>query len=369
MEDATSNESEPEERKKRRRIRRRHQNDDASTEIPVIRAPQDSWRIERARPLNVLLLGRTGTHEGGGIARSASMISSALKAVGNRVRVRNVRTLLTDIPSDTDLVWHYGDWDHVEQQIAAATEEGLPVLVNSTYDDSTDRRRWVIENIERWRKVGRVYMAVFSLAAQRDPRMQKVWDRLVVVPKTVRGAPTKKQAPFEERSGVCIGEVEKLARARLVRGMDVKQVVNAIQSTLPGMPIYAFDQYATKGTVVPEGVTVIKPGDRMMSFLGTLLFYVSLMRHETFSMVPVEAQAMGTPVLYRPMPQSLSEHIGLTGYPYETVQELVTGMVKLTDPECWRTMSYAGSLNAASKSVVLVGPALDMALRKVVFAS
>jgi hypothetical protein len=94
------------------------------------------------------------------------------------------------------------------------------------------------------------------------------------------------------------------------------------------------------------------------------------MRHETFSMVPAEAQSVGTPVLYRYMPQSLGPHLGFTGYCYSNLDELVMGAVVLySHQQVWRQLSEAGRANARARGHQHVGGALDLALRKVVLRS
>jgi glycosyltransferase involved in cell wall biosynthesis len=325
-----------------------------------------------ARPLKVLLLGRTGRRKSGGIGRSAVMIANALKHVGDEARLRSVSQPLTDIPSDTDIVWHYGGFDLLTQQVEAAHECGVPIIINSTFDNTSDRRAWMIKHVEEWERNGldKVYFVVFTESARLDPRLYRVRGRLVAMPKTIRRgiAPPFLAAPFGERKGICIGELEKLRRARLVRGMDVQAAVDALRAALPDVPLYSYNQYGTAGTLPLDGVQVVSPGEGMMHFLGNLRLFISLTAQETFSMVPCEAQGMGTPVLYRPMPQSLTEHFGMTAYSFDTVAELVVGAAKLHDDEgMWSRFSEGGLINAVARSESHVGAAMDLALRKVVF--
>lgn len=320
---------------------------------------------EPFRPLRVLLLGRTGRRRSGGIGRSAVLIQEALERLGNRVRLRNVREPLTDIPSDTDLVWHYGDYDLVEQQAEACDEASVPMLINSTHDDTPDRRRWMEDLIER---TG-AYLVVFSQTARDDARMHRIRDQLVAVPKTIRVAPDPESVDFEVREGIVLGELEKLRRARLVRGMDVERAVAALREALPSATLYAYDQYATAATEPPAGVTVASPGEGMLRWLAGRRLFVSLSRHETFAMVPCEAQGVGTPVLYRPMPQSLTEYLGSSAVTFESVDELALAASVLYEDEArWSALSRAGRANAEARGMPDVHVALDMALRKVVMA-
>lgn len=329
-------------------------------------------------PLSVLLLGRTSRNRHGGIGRSAQLIVEALGDAGDVCRLRNVAEPLTDIPSDTDLVWHYGDLDRIEQQIAAAREAGVPILINSTYDDRADRRRWLHDKIEQWdpESLGDVFFAVFSHGAEHDIRNHKIAHRLCAVPKTidVRGANGVVHPAFEERSGICLGELEKLRRPRLVRGIDVDAAVKALREVVGG-PLSVYDQYGTGHTSVPQGVEVTpKMGQRgeFFSYLASHRLFVSLVRHETFAMVPAEAQVVGTPVVYRHMPQSLSQHLGTTGIAFGgadqqlALAELVAVAANLYhDKKRWSAVATAGILNAQARGQRNVGAPLSLALRRV----
>lgn len=321
------------------------------------------------RPLRLLLLGRLkAKRSGGGIARSARMIHSALASVGDEVLLREVTEPLTDLPQGTDVIWHYGDWNWVEQHVAAAIEAKVPIVVNSTYDDQHDKRRWMESKLDEWdpSTSGFVYMGVFTHEAELDVRMGKMASRLVALPKTIRLGDASHG--FEEKTGICLGEVEKIGRVRLVAGIDVQEAVDRLRRELPGVRLTVYNQYGTQGTRNPVGTDVVPyKASGFLPWLGHHRLYVSLMRHETFAMVPAEAQAVGTPVLYRYMPQSLGPHFGFTGYRYDTVDELVMGAVVLYNHRAvWTKLSDSGRLNAMARCDQHVGGALDLALRKVV---
>jgi hypothetical protein len=320
----------------------------------------------------VLLVGRTGRNKGGGIARSAQLIVKALESVGDVCRLRSVQEPLTDIPADTDLVWHYGDLTHIDQMVAASREAGVPILINSTLDDRADRRNFMHTQMAGWDPKGRgdVFFAVFSHAAEHDVRLHKLGARLCAVPKTIdiAGDIWSSTHGFDERAGICLGELEKLRRSRLVAGIDVDEAVRALMGACPGARLTVYDQYGTVGTTPPEGVTVVpKMGQRKAFFqwLGEHRLFVSLVRHETFAMVPAEAQAVGLPVLFRHMPQSLSEHLGMTGHCFDSVHELVEMAGCLYHSKRhWMKASTASRHNAHARSVGTIGCALSLSLRR-----
>jgi glycosyltransferase involved in cell wall biosynthesis len=317
----------------------------------------------------VLLLGRLSQKRSrGGIARSAKMIQSALAGVGDELILREVTEPLIDLPQGTNVIWHYGDWDWVAQHVAAAIEARVPIVINSTYDDRQDRRQWMAAKLDDWDpgNSGFVYLGVFTDEAELDLRMRKMASRLAALPKTVRVG--EAGPSFEERAGICLGEVEKIGRARLVAGIDVQAVVDRLSRELPGVRLTVYNQYGTRGTSVPAG-TECAPYNQhgFLRWLSQHRLYVSLTRHETFAMVPAEAQSVGTPVLYRYMPQSLSPHIGFTGYRFSDVDELALGVTVLYSHKAvWNKLSESGRLNALARSHQHVGGALDLALRKVV---
>lgn len=335
--------------------------------------PPDRLKGTSADSINVLILGRTGRRSGGGIGRSCKMIADALTEAGDVCRIRSVKSLLTDIPSDTDLIWHYGDITHIDQQVRAAREAGVPMLVNSTYDGLPDRRRQMIEQMNKWSSedpLSNIFLGVFSHEAENDPRLSKIKGRLMAVPKTINvGSMSPVCLGWKPRSGICLGEFEKLNRSRLVKGIDVAAAVDEIRRRIPGVKLYAYDQYSTPGTPAIDGVEVVKLFDKgdvaFRSFLERVRLFVSLVQHETFAMVPAEAQSVGTPVMYRHMSQSLSSHIGFSGVIYDTVDELAEMAALLYGNERrWFQMSRSGIDNARARGVRNVAAPLSMALRR-----
>lgn len=330
-------------------------------------------RLERDRwtsPLGVLLIGRLRKNRGGGIARSARLIAEALVAAGDRVTLQDVREPLTELPPETDVVWHYGDLDGIEVHQEVALRADVPFLVNSGFDDTTEQIERMQRLLTRWDPTGArpIFWVVFTTGVLADPRLRGLAGRVVALPKPIR-ADLPEPPPFSAREGVCVGELAKLGRERLVRGLDIDEALRGLREALPGVPLFAYDQYGTAETRVPEGVIrVPAPGDGFGAWLARLRLFVSLARHETFAMVPMEAQLAGTPLLYRPMPQSLTEYAGHAGFPFASVRELCVGARKLyVDRRAWETLSQAGHLSARARALPLVGSALDLALRKLVF--
>jgi len=332
----------------------------ASAELGVELADVDPlW----TRSLRVVLLGRTKRRLDGGLARSVRMIQADLGSLGNSVVLQSCNEPLAEEHLDgADLVWHYGDEQHLEQQRRVCAKRGVPLLVNSLFDGTVDRE----VSIERRAEGTDDYFVVFTEGA-RDRLSAVPRHRLVVLPKTVRSL----EADGEElylgsRRGICIGELAKLRRERLVHGIDVCEVVQAIRRVLPTEPILTYGQYTTKEHLPFEHTQNIpKPGDGMSEFIRSLRLCICLTAWETYSMVPAEAQSVGVPVIYRRMPQSLSEHIGITGVAANSAEEVAMAAYRLlSSPVTWRHYANAGLLNHASRARPAAALAMDMELRR-----
>lgn len=332
--------------------------------------------FDRAGKLHVLFLGRTKRNKGGGVAQSCRNIAAALESVGDVCRVREVAEPLVDVPSDTNLIWQYGDSDrtqYLDQHLEVAREFGVPLVVNSSYDGTPDKRNWMRDEIVRLcgDRPGDMFFALFSHEALRDVRMSKLAPWLVALPKTISAIEPSQSAVlgFQQRAGICVGEVEKLVRKNLVRGIDVAEAVAALRRACPSAELWCYDQYAGGRAAPPAGAKIAarRQHGPFVSWLGTLRLFVSLVKHETFAMVPSEAQSVGTVVLFRSMPQSLSEYFGFTAAAFETPEELGAAAARLYHHRpSWEAFSSVGLQNAASRSGARVGAAISLALRDVI---
>lgn len=320
--------------------------------------------------MKIVLLGRTKRNPTGGLARSARLIKESLERVGHTVDLRNVQAPVSALPPDTDIVWHYGDFEHLEQQAKETEKAGAAMLVNSAWD-GTSASLVRCDTVAVILKDLRVHagLVVFSHAATsrlHELLFHKV--PVVALPKTIRSVPPKRiKWAQHQRFGVCIGDIEKLNRRRLLC-MDPEEAVAALKAA-GAEKIYAYNQYGTAETPQITGVEEVPmlSGESFVSWLGSLQLYVSLAAHETFAMVPCEAQSQGTPVLYFPQQQSHTEYFGFTGAAYSNAAELERLARRLNESEqLWNTMSAAGIENARARAAdpVFLGAQLTMALER-----
>lgn len=319
------------------------------------------------RPLRILFLARTNPRRAmGGIAKSVGPVSSALAAMGNEVLVHGSHEHLAALPADTDIVLHYGDYELIEEHLRVVGKAGVPIVLNSQFNDTTKRCHLILENYRAWSRRASVFFGVFTEQARQDPRLEPIRARLVVLPKTIRIG--KRAKAFAERGGVCIGELIKSADEKLVVGFTAARVAEVLHRALPGVPLYVYNQYGRpSGGVVPRGVEIIDLRKKSFpEWLGGLRLFVSTARYETFYMVPLEAQSVGTPVIYQHMPQSLDTYIGSSGYVFGSVEEMVLAAARVYGcPALWDVMSRGSAANAIARADAWAGPAFDIALREV----
>jgi len=185
---------------------------------------------------------------------------------------------------------------------------------------------------------------------------------MVMLPKTFR-APAAKM-PFADREGITFGDFKKAVRADLFTGIDPELVIAKVHERFPDEPLLFFKQHYTPKSIFP-GTQVVPYQENLPAWLSRRKLFISLVVGETYAMVPIEAQSVGTPVLYRHMPQSLTETIGQSGIMFRDEKDLIDIMeFLLSDEEAWTAYSEAGRHNFHSLQHFKVG--MDLALRRVV---
>lgn len=313
-------------------------------------------------------VGRWTLKRPGGLVVCANLICQHLKDVGVEVVQWSDRRPLEKVPPGTDLIWLYGEFEPAPAHVQTAHQANVPILINSTFDCTSERSHWIIQRLRKWTPGDwpGVFFAVFTFGAEfDDPILQHIRDQVVAIPQPLKiGAPPKTM-PFAKRRGVCIGDFAKSWKGRLHRGMDVEGALHRLHEA--GIPITAFSQYSIRHTV-PDWIT-IKPYQRQgfIPSLANFRLFISVVAHETFAMVPIEAQSVGTPVLYRHMPQSLTQCIGHTGYLYQDEDDLVKSAQTLYhDKHLWATYKKAGVHNARAHQAALSSGHLKMRLQRVI---
>lgn len=313
--------------------------------------------------MRVLLISRPPRRRAGGLVWSGNLTAEMLAQSGCVVDRRSIyEDLPADIPAP-DAVYVYGEMDRVGQflRVVGSVAPGCPVVVNSTVDGRKSRSRAMLEQLRLWRQVHRrTFLGVFTEWA----RAGLGGDAGVVVPQPFR-CPDEAGQEWVGRTGVCFGELRKLVSAR-ISGRDVQACVDAVRAALPMAPMLVYDQHGGRPVDLP-GTTVLPymAGADFIRFLGGLRLFISLARFETFAMVPLEAQACGTPVVYRSMPQSLDVYIGASGVRFSSPEDLAAQAKKLYhNAITWGRASAQGRSNARAKSPAAQAQALRSAFER-----
>mgnify|MGYP002711914506 CR=1 FL=1 len=317
-------------------------------------------KFERKR-FKVAFIGRTDKNrwKKGGILKSAHLTSDLLRRF-------HVETILEDIETgdpiglsgnDADLAIVYvgdpnrPDFAKVESIVEHHAASGKKVLVNFSINGVGDRNRSIAQKMNVWRESfgKRVRLMVFTESAHLIDGLESVRDLMVVLPKTI-SLPDPPSASFARSNGVFVGDIAKLSDETLL-DYPASDWLAAIRKSLPGVPIYAVRQYAPKKHLELD-IDEIWPFLNRQTFsqqISRARVMVSTVKYATFEMVPLEVASLGLPVVYPPMPQSLSEYIGLSGMCVESPSELQKILPSLYyDPIVWRSFSQSAIERAHS---------------------
>lgn len=295
----------------------------------------------------------------GGILKSGHLIVNAMKALGHYVRAieieQSTESMLSAIEG-AEIVWIYpGDPERPDFQpvitlIEHARAKGQKVIINLSFNRIPDRTRWIIDHIKAWNaeRPGSVYLSLFTNTGRDLEEFETIKSHLICTPKTIE-FPDRPIAPFEETEGIFLGDLQKLLDTKLVEG-QIEPWLEAARSALPGVKFYAVRQYG--GKVSRDlGLHVVPYMTQGWSdWLAQRRIACCLITHATFEMIPLEAGGLGIPCIYRPMVQSLSEYVGISGISVSTPAEFGTAVRALYyDKHLWTKLSTSAAHRARSQ--------------------
>ena len=273
--------------------------------------------------MKILISARVGKRQRGGLKWSAYLIQRSLEAAGCQVTLHNCRTPLPkDKLQDIDIVWWYGELNHLEEALKNTSDLNIPVMVNSTYDN----RHSVIVRLKNFMREWRVinqHTALTVFTQQAKDILLGHFDRdsdIQVIPMVCKTAKTPPDSPFGIRKGVFIGDLQKAFMPRVVGKYPVEENLQKIHDM--GIPVHGVRQYDLFSRI-PEFITRVPYTVDFTELLSQYRIMISFSQFESFGMIPIEAQSAGTPVLYRSMPQSLDSCIGETGIVFEDESNLL----------------------------------------------
>ena len=332
-----------------------------------------TWRTFEWYPLRIALIGRFDRYTKGGIHKSCKLITESLRSRGHDVQTIDLGDLETPIRSKPDVAWIYPgdplrpDFDFVNQQIARVRPVSTCVLVNFSYLYRADRSAWIkacLQEFNQDRSLAPVFAAVFTESVIDDSSFEEISDLIAMVPKTIDSEEVALLPSFADREGIVLGDATKLTKPEVI-GEGIRPWLDAIGKRLPHVNLYAYKQYSGRSPH-KQIINVPYMTDEFPEFLAGRRLFVNLNVHLTFEMVPCEAQPVGTPVLYRHMPHSLSEYIGPTGIRVRHPEEFAELAAWLYNEEsAWEEFSGASRHNGMAISLQYQNAALEAALRAV----
>lgn len=324
--------------------------------------------------IKLLLVGRTHSYTKGGIHRSCNLISSYMVQMGHTVIEHDTQNPLPEDLHGINLCIIYTgdpirpDFETVDHKIQILQSAGIPVLVNLSYNMIQSRTEYIIKKILEYNKNKKspVLVFFFTESAALDPRFSEIENYTCTIPKTIQLNSNINNNSFYKRNGICIGDVSKLQN-REIFGGNPQVWIDAIKTSSPKIDIYAYKQYSCKEEL-KNIIYVPYMKDDFFKFLSERRIFVSLARHCTFEMVPCEAQFCGVPLIYRYMPQSLSEVISSTGISVRTPAEAAYMVSWLyNDARAWNNFSYSSIYNAKSKNIDILSSSIEGYIKLALF--
>ncbi|MFD6814918.1 glycosyltransferase [Enteractinococcus coprophilus] len=329
------------------------------------------------RPKRVSIIGRANRArwKKGGILKSVLLTEEMLSAHGCTVELVDIDDRkVFKLDSPDVLIVYVGDPERpdfakVHKIVEYHAGKGIPTLVNLSEDHFPTRTVEIQKVMSAWqdRFRGLVAMMTFSHNVDSRPEYEAFSSSIVPLPKTLTFS-HREYAEYYKTSGIFVGDVAKLSDPRIV-GPLVPDMLRKLRAAIPEAKIFGLQQYKSKYDM-PKGIDEVwpfmSPADLAMRLTRVRLM-VSFPKYATYEMVPVEASALGVPLLYADMPQSLNEAIGFAGYRYRDTFDLINSAQAIyRDPILWRQYSRSGINRAASQDYDVTSAKIYLAVKNFV---
>ncbi len=324
---------------------------------PVIPAwTRDRWRV--------LVVGKLEAErwKPGGVFRSGHMLIDSLRVLGHSVvpvDLEDAETFTMGGEAWPDLAVFYPggpaqpNFASAEALLLKVRAKGVPCLVNPAHNGTPERTAWLKERLRAWNEGpgAPVRAMLFTHAAAADPVWGDLSPMVMAVPKTINIAHGL-SARFEQTSGIFLGDLQKLLDQTLTLG-PIDPWLDAVQAVLPGVDLLTVRQHG--GEMGRElGVQVLPPTSGLVweQFLAARRLVCCLTPGASYEMVPVEAAAMGVPVVYRPMTHAHTEGLSLCGVQVTSPEHFAQVCYQLyTDQTLWMGASQAAHHRGQSQLI------------------
>lgn len=292
--------------------------------------------------------------------------------IRDMLKVRNVVVMIDDNEvvefkveefNNFDAIVLLGDSSVEEVRIAYLRKHTiLPILslclLRNSYEDAKEIKR--IKNLNETYKDIYFFLWDYTFMYERFSVISKF---LISIPKPIRKEKIIVN-PFSKRKGICLGQIAKTLNSRF-SGHGEHDNLNVVGDILIKLKnkYRDIDFYMYGGRVdIDNCMSNIKTDElrkcitpilinntgkeNLVKFLNSIRIFANLQSSETFYLVPIEAQGVGTPVLYRHMPQSLTPYIGFSGFLIEDFEDMCSYIDNIYyNEENWRIMSKSSLQN------------------------
>lgn len=336
-----------------------------------------NWRLYRPdESLKITIIGRYNINKRGGINKSSNLLSKHLKDLGHTVDeicISDKEKLESLQNRYTDFILAYApdpnrpDFGQLLDIIKSQANAGVICAVNFSINGDLQRSRWIKEQviaINSTYEMPRVFIAAFTNSTNLiDEELKSVEKYIVTLPKTLDPGPYLAKS-FEERKGVFIGDLAKLTNNNLVHG-NAKKWIEQIRVNLPHAEIYGLKHYHTDKIILDYLKIIPYNAQGLASILSSVRLCVCLTPGATFEMIPVEAAMLGTPVIHRAMPQSLSEYLSPVSTEVSSPTELGEICVQLYEREdLWNRVSKSSSSLYSALHIDNLSASIELGIRK-----
>jgi hypothetical protein len=322
---------------------------------------------------NILLIGRFDTYKKGGIYKSNNMMKDYLIDMGHNVYTIDSMNDSYEIPEQLDLCIVYPgditrpDFKKAEEKMLEISNKGIKCCINMGYNSEKNRTIEIDNIFKKYLDYkSKIYILTFSEDVKLDPILEKYKHLMVAFPKTIKLLDNKNEnSKFEDREGIILGDVVKLEDESIINGKS-QDWIDAVKKKMPNINLYAYQQYGKK-TNLKELILVPYQKDGFSEWLSKRRISICLNQKTTFEMLPVESQCVGTPVIYRDMPQSLNQWIGHTGICVNTPKEFAEMVYFLyNNKQYWEKYSILSILNSKRNDIDNISVTLEASIRKII---
>lgn len=335
------------------------------------------WRLYNSQSLNIAIIGRFENFKKGGIHKSNLLIQQYLQNLGHQVTVVDSQAennTVLDKLFDVCIVYpgdpNRPDYPEAVKKMDILRNKNVPILLNMSYNSNPVRSKFIVESITAMnadKNKAKVCLMAFAESVKFDPILRPIQKYVVSFPKTIEVDTENLVLPsFHEREGIFFGDATKLNNVDITNGKIVNWV-SEVRKRLPKTNFYVIKHYSGEFSIPNFQFAPFMDNAQLMQWMSSKRLSICLNQFTTYEMVPVESQSIGTPVVYRSMPQSLNEALGLSAIPVSEPSIFGEMCAWLYNDEfAWQEYSNLSLANFKRNHISLCKIGLETAMRKVI---